>query len=143
MTNLKQRGTNQQIDSRITQRRLIPDIMPIFTFAAPFFRQWNCARTLEKLPRSVALLMLSGQKDEIIPPAHMHQLWEIATNPKPASRTRSSRFFSKLKFKGSGRRKKVDGEPTPQREGRFVEIPQGSHSELVLKRRLVGNRVHS
>lgn len=68
------------------KRRLIPDIMPVFSFAAPFFRQWNSVRTMRNLDPRVRLLMLSGAKDEIIPPRHMRELWEAACSGQtPAS----------------------------------------------------------
>ncbi len=33
------------------------------------------------VPRSLAVLMLSGAKDGVVPPAHMKTLWEAATAP--------------------------------------------------------------
>ncbi|EJC98641.1 alpha/beta-hydrolase [Fomitiporia mediterranea MF3/22] len=100
-------------------RRLIPEIMPIFTFVAPFFRQWNSARKLKRLPHRVALLMLSGQRDEIVPPKHMRELWEIATEvSSPSSKTKSV-----------GESQKADKDDKPHRSGRLVEIPQGGHND--------------
>ncbi|KAI5119770.1 hypothetical protein M0805_009241 [Coniferiporia weirii] len=106
-------------------RRLIPDIMPCFSFVAPFFQQWNSARTVEELPRLVSLLMLSGQRDEVIPPAHMRQLWEAAMRPAapsfPGCRKPKAKRRQKLEHDG------LEGELT--REGRFVELPNGSHND--------------
>ncbi|KAH8111901.1 alpha/beta-hydrolase, partial [Phellopilus nigrolimitatus] len=102
-------------------RRLIRDILPVFALAAPFFRQWNSSRRMENLPRSVALLMLSGQRDKVVPPAHMRQLWEAATMTTPSLRA--------SKFKKWLRQKANFGQPKSPREGRFVEFPKGTHND--------------
>ncbi|OCB88094.1 alpha/beta-hydrolase [Sanghuangporus baumii] len=100
--------------------------MPVFSFVAPFFRQWDSARTLKRLPHSVSLLMLSGRKDEIIPPEHMRQLWEVATT-LPAFPT--PRLSSVLRWKRRKGLSKADKGARSTRLGQFVEIPQGSHND--------------
>ena len=107
--------------------------MPIFSFAAPFFRQWNSARTLEKLPRNIAILMLSGKQDEVVPPEHMRQLWEIAVDTSTpvatssSATSRSRRIFRWRKSKTLSETKRDVAEPP--RSGRFVELPRGAHSK--------------
>ncbi|THH11063.1 hypothetical protein EW145_g904 [Phellinidium pouzarii] len=106
-------------------RRLIQDVLPVFSFVAPFFRQWNSVRRLAELPRTVSLLLLSGQRDEVIPPAHMRQLWEAATraSPVPFSRSKKRKAGSRLKFEQD----RLGAEL--MRDGRLVEIPGGSHND--------------
>ncbi|KIJ49154.1 hypothetical protein M422DRAFT_28137 [Sphaerobolus stellatus SS14] len=59
--------------------RLIPSAIP---FLAPFtflcHQVWNSEEEITKLPPDMALLMLSGSQDEIVPASHMKELWEIA-----------------------------------------------------------------
>lgn len=110
-------------------RRLIPDVMPFCSPLAPFFRQWNSKRTLEKLPFSVSILMLSGEKDEVIPSAHMHQLWKAAHGPR-----RCSSWLSKLKI--VYRKEPVDEKPsstipdseTSERNSEFKSFQNGKHN---------------
>jgi len=39
---------------------------------------WDCENKLSLVPTSVPMLFLSGLKDELVPPAHMRRLYEIA-----------------------------------------------------------------
>lgn len=74
-----------------------------FAIFAPFFRQWNSVKQISRLPPTVALLMLSGKADEVIPPAHMKQLWEAANLKQQMG--------------------------TIPRYGKFVEFVDGMHSK--------------
>lgn len=65
----------------IAQRKLIPEIALIFAPFAPFFRQWNSLERIKRIPPSVAMLLLSGQMDQVIPPRHMQGLWDAANPP--------------------------------------------------------------
>jgi len=59
--------------------RLIPSAVPYlspFTFLC--HQRWESEVTITKLPKDMALLMLSGALDEIVPSSHMKELWEIA-----------------------------------------------------------------
>ncbi|KAF8519776.1 Alpha/Beta hydrolase protein, partial [Hysterangium stoloniferum] len=59
--------------------RLIPDVMPYLTSVTFLCHQrWDNAVAITKLPPTMALLMLSGSRDEIIPSWHMKELWDIA-----------------------------------------------------------------
>ncbi|KZT61610.1 alpha/beta-hydrolase [Calocera cornea HHB12733] len=39
---------------------------------------WDCESKLPLIPTSIPMLFLSGLKDELVPPAHMRRLYEIA-----------------------------------------------------------------
>ncbi|KAF8496343.1 Alpha/Beta hydrolase protein [Gautieria morchelliformis] len=59
--------------------RLIPTAVP---FLSPFtflcHQTWDNATAMTKLPADMALLMLSGRLDEIVPAQHMSELWKLA-----------------------------------------------------------------
>ncbi|KAF8522495.1 Alpha/Beta hydrolase protein [Hysterangium stoloniferum] len=63
----------------VSVRRVIKDKMPSL---APFRflcnQRWENATAIRKLPPTIAVLMLSGLRDQVIPPAHMKELWDIA-----------------------------------------------------------------
>ncbi|KAI6121283.1 Alpha/Beta hydrolase protein [Pisolithus sp. B1] len=60
--------------------RVIPHAVPIlspFTFLC--HQKWDSASKLPLIPRETPILMLSGERDEVVPPQHMMELWEIAS----------------------------------------------------------------
>ncbi len=63
--------------------KLIPSVMPILGWAAALCHQvWNSEARMAQLAadgHKVKMLLLSGDLDELIPPAHMRRLREIAT----------------------------------------------------------------
>jgi fermentation-respiration switch protein FrsA (DUF1100 family) len=42
-------------------------------------QRWNSASKVPRIPKALPILMLSGDRDEVVPKKHMHTLWEIAT----------------------------------------------------------------
>ncbi|KAF8586783.1 alpha/beta-hydrolase [Ramaria rubella] len=59
--------------------RMIPAALPFLSpFAFLCHQKWDNATMITKIPASMALLMLSGKQDEIVPAAHMSELWDIA-----------------------------------------------------------------
>ncbi|GJJ12962.1 hypothetical protein Clacol_007209 [Clathrus columnatus] len=58
---------------------MIPAVIP---FLAPFtflcHQRWDNTVAIRKLPSGMALLMLSGSRDEIVPASHMKELWQYA-----------------------------------------------------------------
>lgn len=85
------------------QRRLIPEAAPIFSIFAPFFRQWNSISRMSHIPLTIPILMLGGQRDEVVPSSHMRSLWSAAN---PVQQTNEL-----------------------PRNGKFVELPEGGHSK--------------
>lgn len=63
----------------LSMHHMIPAAIP---FLAPFsflcHQRWDNITAIQKLPSNMALLMLSGLQDEIVPSSHMKGLWEIA-----------------------------------------------------------------
>ena len=60
-----------------TQPKLVPNVLP---FVAPFIfllhQIWPSETSIKLLPASFPTLFLSGKQDELIPPAHMRELFE-------------------------------------------------------------------
>ena len=52
-------------------------VIGIFSFIC--LQKWNSASKLPRIPKALPILMLSGDRDEVVPRKHMHTLWEIAT----------------------------------------------------------------
>jgi len=52
-------------------------VIGIFSFIC--LQKWNSASKLPRIPKTLPILMLSGDRDEVVPRKHMHTLWEIAT----------------------------------------------------------------
>jgi fermentation-respiration switch protein FrsA (DUF1100 family) len=68
--------------------RLIPSVMPLLgPFSFLCHQRWNSADALPLIPQSTPLLMLSGLEDEVVPPSHMKDLWEIASANGEKGRT--------------------------------------------------------
>ena len=109
--------------------------MPSCTLVAPFFRQWNSKRTLERLPYSITILMLSGENDEVIPPVHMHQLWKAACGPRknsagpPGLKKRNTKDGKSPDSTPNSNTKESLTEEIIERKGKFVSFPNRRHSE--------------
>ncbi|KAF2156819.1 alpha/beta hydrolase BEM46/Esterase/lipase/thioesterase [Myriangium duriaei CBS 260.36] len=59
--------------------KLIPSVMPAAKFLSPLCHEkWASEADLPKI-KEVPILFLSGLRDEIVPPAHMKQLYSICT----------------------------------------------------------------
>ncbi|KAH8827589.1 Alpha/Beta hydrolase protein [Flagelloscypha sp. PMI_526] len=60
---------------------LIPHAMP-FLGPVSFLchQRWDSASKIPKIPATTPVLMLSGKRDELIPPTMMHELWELIAN---------------------------------------------------------------
>jgi predicted esterase len=41
-------------------------------------QKWDSATAMTKIPQSTPIIMLSGRRDEVVPPEHMDELWKIA-----------------------------------------------------------------
>lgn len=84
--------------------RLIPSAMPwLSPFSFLCHQKWDSASKIPLIPSDVAVLLLSGAQDEIIPPSHMVEL-------------------EKLFRHTPGNENRV---------GKFVEFESGKHSESV------------
>ncbi|KAI4226292.1 MAG: hypothetical protein L6R36_003283 [Xanthoria steineri] len=63
-------------------RKLIPSVMPPAKYIAGLCHQyWNSEEVLPQITK-IPVMFMSGLKDEIVPPAHMQQLFSISRAPK-------------------------------------------------------------
>lgn len=58
--------------------RLVPFVLPAVRFLTPLITEkWQSLETITKISPSIPFLFLSGKRDELIPPAHFYQLFEL------------------------------------------------------------------
>ncbi|CAG7847147.1 SubName: Full=Related to protein involved in cell growth {ECO:0000313/EMBL:CCA66718.1} [Serendipita indica DSM 11827] len=86
----------------------LPKMLPVLMPALKSFKwlvkdKWRSEVNITKIPSTTPMLFLSGAKDEIVPPAHMQQLYDIAISdfpdaddPKAAVRVGSRRKFARF-----------------------------------------------
>ncbi|KAF8499403.1 Alpha/Beta hydrolase protein [Gautieria morchelliformis] len=68
--------------------RLIPTVAPILSpFAFLCHQTWDNAAAIATLPADMALLMLSGTRDQLVPAEHMAELWRLAQNSERKNAT--------------------------------------------------------
>jgi len=72
-------------------------IIGIFSFIC--LQKWNSASKLPRIPKTLPILMLSGDMDQVVPRKHMHTLWKIATKRGKDSNEQSDVSPSKDVFK--------------------------------------------
>ncbi|KAI5961843.1 bem46 [Candida pseudojiufengensis] len=59
-------------------RKTIPHIFPILKYAAGFVHQkWESELLVINIPSSIPVLLLSARKDEIVPPSHMDEIYNL------------------------------------------------------------------
>lgn len=65
----------------LSMRKLIPQILPPARYLTLLCHQvWPSDAVIPTITK-VPILFLSGQKDEIVPPAHMRQLYDLSAAP--------------------------------------------------------------
>ncbi|KAI0644041.1 alpha/beta-hydrolase [Trametes meyenii] len=67
--------------------RLVPTAVPIlgpFTFLC--HQKWDSASKIPLIPAETPILLLSGERDQVIPEEHMADLWYLVKRRKPRAR---------------------------------------------------------
>ncbi|KKA28641.1 hypothetical protein TD95_001875 [Thielaviopsis punctulata] len=65
----------------LSMRKLIPSVIPMAKYISILCHQvWPSDTLISTI--SIPILFLSGEQDEIVPPAHMRKLHELAKSPK-------------------------------------------------------------
>ncbi|KNZ76534.1 Protein bem46 [Termitomyces sp. J132] len=96
--------------------KLIPNVLPALgPFSFLCHQKWDSASKVPLIPLSTPILMLSGVKDDLVPQAHMHALWEVVAR---RGETKTS----------GGREYKVGLE-----HAKFVEFPYGGHNDTCVQ----------
>lgn len=99
--------------------------IPRFLLPILLTEHWDAALTMPKIPKGMPLLMLSGGKDELVPPSHMRELRRIreeGLERRDASGTAGVNF---------GEKKQGDAEEKAARV-RWREYPLGGHNDTCL-----------
>ncbi|KAF8880674.1 Alpha/Beta hydrolase protein [Infundibulicybe gibba] len=66
---------------------LVPHVMPLLSSVSFLCHQkWDSISKIPLIPASTPILMLSGEKDQIVPAAHMRALWEVVQKRGPGKR---------------------------------------------------------
>jgi len=59
--------------------KLIPFVMPFLSnFTWLCHQKWPSEKRLPLIPSSTPILMISGRRDQVVPPQHMDELWQIS-----------------------------------------------------------------
>ncbi|KAF7973606.1 hypothetical protein HWV62_14772 [Athelia sp. TMB] len=97
---------------------LIPSALPLLSpFAFLCHQKWESALKIPLIPRSTPILMLSGLRDEVVPPEHMKGLWEVVG--------RRQGLKAKEESEGSGR--------VGEGKSKFVEFERGTHNDTCVQ----------
>lgn len=63
----------------LSMPKMVPHALPILgPFSFLCHQKWDSESRMPLIPARTPILMLSGSQDEIVPPSHMRDLWEIA-----------------------------------------------------------------
>lgn len=93
---------------------LIPTTLPLLSpFQFLCHQKWDSLSKIPLIPRATPILMLSGLRDEIVPPEQMQELWKEVGKRQG-------------KAVGSGEKGHLSGEGL----SKFIEYPRGTHSKL-------------
>jgi fermentation-respiration switch protein FrsA (DUF1100 family) len=65
----------------LSMRKLIPSVLPPARYLTLLCHQVWASEAVLPTIKKVPILFLSGLQDEIVPPTHMRQLYELATTP--------------------------------------------------------------
>ncbi|KAJ1549661.1 hypothetical protein HK405_002754, partial [Cladochytrium tenue] len=72
-------------NSFLSLPRLVPHVLPVVpgVLARLLCHQvWDSAAAVARVPRGIPLLLLSGGRDELVPPAHMMELLRLARSAR-------------------------------------------------------------
>ncbi|KAL1758978.1 Alpha/Beta hydrolase protein [Schizophyllum commune] len=88
----------------MSMRSLVPHVMPLLGPVSFLCHQrWDSASKIPLIPSSVPILMLSGARDELVPPEHMRGLFELVVARK--------------------------GDKGDNEKVKFAEFPNGTHND--------------
>lgn len=115
-----------------TLPRTIPYAVPIlspFTFLC--HQKWDSASKLPLIPREMPILMLSGERDGVVPPRHMKELWEIASR-RQGTMVDGRSENGDVRVESGGQ----DGDLSPEvgnGRSKFVKFPYGGHNDTFVQ----------
>ncbi|ESK92536.1 bem46 family protein [Moniliophthora roreri MCA 2997] len=96
----------------MTLPSLVPHVLPVlgpFTFLC--HQKWDSASKIHLIPHKTPILLLSGAKDQIVPPEHMQGLRDLVS-----------------------KRGSKDGVRNPEERSRWEQFEHGSHNDTTAQR---------
>lgn len=97
------------VENTFLSIRTVARDLPWIRFFSFFVHQkWDSASKISSIPRTTPILMLHGERDEVVPKRHMRELWALA-------RRRSSGLGVK---------------DNPPLRDKFQPFPRGHHGEM-------------
>ncbi|KAL7748911.1 bem46 protein, variant [Sorochytrium milnesiophthora] len=64
--------------------KLIPTVMPVLSpFAFLCHQIWPSYKSILRIPERTPILFLASERDEVVPPSHMHELYKLAQRTVP------------------------------------------------------------
>ncbi|KAF8637074.1 hypothetical protein AX17_003074 [Amanita inopinata Kibby_2008] len=103
-------------------------LIGIFSFLC--HQRWNSAAKITHIPSSLPILMLSGRRDEVVPPQHMNKLHQLALTrklPPPKSKEKGDpqpQQQQQQQQQGEGEGEEMD----PSEFTVFEAFPRGHHA---------------
>lgn len=80
-----------------TQPKMLPLVIPVFSKFGFLVRdKWRSEVAIKLVPGSTPILLLSAAKDEVVPPSHMQELYEIACAAEAEDEKQERRRTRKL-----------------------------------------------
>ncbi|KAH9916739.1 alpha/beta-hydrolase [Epithele typhae] len=114
--------------------QLVPSAMPVLgPFAFLCHQKWDSASKVPLIPAETPMLLLSGTRDEVVPPEHMKGLWELVQLRIPGG-YREGQFVPPVPpppTEGADAAKDESAKTQGKSDGysRFVEFDWGSHND--------------
>ncbi|KAF8072273.1 Alpha/Beta hydrolase protein [Lyophyllum atratum] len=110
----------------------IPDIVRHWPYIGPLsflcHQKWKSAHKMRLIPTTTPILMLSGRRDEVIPPELMDRLWEKAQRRGERRRGAGEVFGGWSCVRKRDLEEEEEGKGTPG-EDVFVTIGGGTHND--------------
>jgi len=85
-------------------------------------QKWRSKEKVARLPKKIPILMLSGLRDQVVPPTHMEELWDI-------SQIRAPRKCKKWLWWTYETSVDSNEEGEPPTKDVFKTFPGGEHGE--------------
>ncbi|KAI3614054.1 bem46 family protein [Moniliophthora roreri] len=112
---------------------IVKDIPGLRHLAIFIHQKWESYRRIERIPRTIPILMFSGTEDEVVPAKQMQELWSIAQRRNAKGVEQKGKSGWKSFVFGSSRDCDVSTQDEGEEDGKdssmdvFKSIPGGTH----------------
>ncbi|ESK92460.1 bem46 family protein [Moniliophthora roreri MCA 2997] len=117
---------------------IVKDIPGLRHLAIFIHQKWESYRRIERIPRTIPILMFSGTEDEVVPAKQMQELWSIAQRRNAKGVEQKGKSGWKSFVFGSSRDCDVSTQDEGEEDGKdslmdvFKSIPGGTHGKRSL-----------